>query len=119
MGSLMNSSLLAGSIGVVCCLLWLILVYDDPVSHPWISSPEKEYILSSLDQQVHILHILQPLQKPYIHIWVPNGGSDSEPHVGITTQTNAFIFSSTQKSNHFPSKLCSNLCLSGPCVFAV
>ncbi|EDL86556.1 solute carrier family 17 (sodium phosphate), member 3, isoform CRA_c [Rattus norvegicus] len=40
-----------GSIGVVCCLLWLILVYDDPVSHPWISSPEKEYILSSLDQQ--------------------------------------------------------------------
>ncbi|XP_032740732.1 sodium-dependent phosphate transport protein 4 isoform X3 [Rattus rattus] len=40
-----------GSIGLVCCLLWLILVYDDPVSHPWISSPEKEYILSSLDQQ--------------------------------------------------------------------
>nr|BAC20283.1 Na/Pi cotransporter 4 [Rattus norvegicus] len=42
---------MSGSIGVVCCLLWLILVYDDPVSHPWISSPEKEYILSSLDQQ--------------------------------------------------------------------
>ncbi|XP_028632137.1 sodium-dependent phosphate transport protein 4 isoform X1 [Grammomys surdaster] len=40
-----------GGIGVVCCLLWLILVYDDPISHPWISSLEKEYILSSLDQQ--------------------------------------------------------------------
>ncbi|GAB1298009.1 Solute carrier family 17 (sodium phosphate), member 3 [Apodemus speciosus] len=40
-----------GGIGVVCCLLWLILVYDDPVSHPWISVPEKEYILSSLNLQ--------------------------------------------------------------------
>ncbi|XP_055470496.1 sodium-dependent phosphate transport protein 4 isoform X1 [Psammomys obesus] len=40
-----------GGIGVVCWILWLILVYDDPVSHPWISDPEKEYILSSLDHQ--------------------------------------------------------------------
>ncbi|XP_021080724.1 sodium-dependent phosphate transport protein 4 isoform X1 [Mesocricetus auratus] len=40
-----------GAIGCVCCLLWFILVYDDPVSHPWISDSEKEYILSSLQQQ--------------------------------------------------------------------
>ncbi|XP_021500557.1 sodium-dependent phosphate transport protein 4 isoform X3 [Meriones unguiculatus] len=40
-----------GGIGVVCWILWLILVYDDPVSHPWIGDPEKEYILSSLDHQ--------------------------------------------------------------------
>ncbi|EGV94299.1 Sodium-dependent phosphate transport protein 3, partial [Cricetulus griseus] len=41
-----------GAIGCVFCLVWFILVYDDPVSHPWISDPEKEYILSSLHQQV-------------------------------------------------------------------
>ncbi|ERE77577.1 sodium-dependent phosphate transport protein 3 [Cricetulus griseus] len=43
---------LSGAIGCVFCLVWFILVYDDPVSHPWISDPEKEYILSSLHQQV-------------------------------------------------------------------
>ncbi|KAL2791399.1 sodium-dependent phosphate transport protein 4 isoform b [Daubentonia madagascariensis] len=41
-----------GGIGCVFCLLWFVLVYDDPVSHPWISNSEKEYIISSLDQQV-------------------------------------------------------------------
>ncbi|CAH6806331.1 Slc17a3 [Phodopus roborovskii] len=41
-----------GAVGCACCLLWFILVYDDPFSHPWISDPEKEYILSSLHQQV-------------------------------------------------------------------
>uniref|UniRef100_A0A5F5PX21 Solute carrier family 17 member 3 n=1 Tax=Equus caballus TaxID=9796 RepID=A0A5F5PX21_HORSE len=41
-----------GGIGCVCCLLWFVLVYDDPVSHPWINVTEKEYIISSLAQQV-------------------------------------------------------------------
>ncbi|XP_004622035.1 sodium-dependent phosphate transport protein 4 isoform X1 [Sorex araneus] len=41
-----------GGIGSVCCLLWFTLVYDDPISHPWITITEKEYILSSLEQQV-------------------------------------------------------------------
>uniref|UniRef100_A0A8C8YXN7 Solute carrier family 17 member 3 n=1 Tax=Prolemur simus TaxID=1328070 RepID=A0A8C8YXN7_PROSS len=41
-----------GGIGCVFCLLWFALVYDDPASHPWISTSEKEYIVSSLDQQV-------------------------------------------------------------------
>ncbi|XP_073938828.1 sodium-dependent phosphate transport protein 4 isoform X3 [Castor canadensis] len=41
-----------GGIGCVCCLLWCVVVYDDPGSHPWISTSEKEYIISSLDQQV-------------------------------------------------------------------
>uniref|UniRef100_A0A8C6QC61 Solute carrier family 17 (sodium phosphate), member 3 n=3 Tax=Nannospalax galili TaxID=1026970 RepID=A0A8C6QC61_NANGA len=40
-----------GGVGAVCCFLWIVLVYDDPASHPWISIPEKEYILSSLEQQ--------------------------------------------------------------------
>uniref|UniRef100_Q5SZ93 Sodium-dependent phosphate transport protein 4 n=1 Tax=Mus musculus TaxID=10090 RepID=NPT4_MOUSE len=40
-----------GGGGVLCSLLWFILIYDDPVSHPWISGPEREYILSSLNQQ--------------------------------------------------------------------
>ncbi|KAF5925110.1 hypothetical protein HPG69_008787 [Diceros bicornis minor] len=46
--------LLAGGIGCVCCLLWSVLVYDDPASHPWINVTEKEYIISSLAQQVHV-----------------------------------------------------------------
>ncbi|XP_019280853.1 sodium-dependent phosphate transport protein 4 isoform X3 [Panthera pardus] len=41
-----------GGIGFVYCLLWFVLVYDDPVSHPWISVTEREYIVSSLAQQV-------------------------------------------------------------------
>ncbi|XP_058411103.1 sodium-dependent phosphate transport protein 4 [Diceros bicornis minor] len=41
-----------GGIGCVCCLLWSVLVYDDPASHPWINVTEKEYIISSLAQQV-------------------------------------------------------------------
>ncbi|XP_064137741.1 sodium-dependent phosphate transport protein 4 [Loxodonta africana] len=41
-----------GGLGCVWSLLWVVLVYDDPVSHPWISISEKEYITSSLAQQV-------------------------------------------------------------------
>ncbi|XP_053457428.1 sodium-dependent phosphate transport protein 4 isoform X2 [Nycticebus coucang] len=41
-----------GGIGFVFCFLWFVLVYDDPISHPWISTSEKEYIISFLDQQV-------------------------------------------------------------------
>lgn len=41
-----------GGIGCVCCLLWFIVIYDDPTSYPWISTSEKEYIISSLKQQV-------------------------------------------------------------------
>ncbi|XP_076999931.1 sodium-dependent phosphate transport protein 4 isoform X1 [Tamandua tetradactyla] len=41
-----------GGIGCVCCILWFVLVYDDPVYHPWISTSEKEYIISSLVQEV-------------------------------------------------------------------
>ncbi|XP_010621284.1 sodium-dependent phosphate transport protein 4 [Fukomys damarensis] len=40
-----------GGLGCVYSLLWFVLVYDDPVSHPWISISEKEYILSTLNQQ--------------------------------------------------------------------
>ncbi|XP_033072332.1 sodium-dependent phosphate transport protein 4 isoform X6 [Trachypithecus francoisi] len=41
-----------GGVGCVCCLLWFIVIYDDPISYPWISVSEKEYIISSLKQQV-------------------------------------------------------------------
>uniref|UniRef100_A0A8C0TQK8 Solute carrier family 17 member 3 n=1 Tax=Canis lupus familiaris TaxID=9615 RepID=A0A8C0TQK8_CANLF len=41
-----------GGIGCVYCPFWFILIYDDPVSHPWINVTEKEYIISSLAQQV-------------------------------------------------------------------
>lgn len=41
-----------GSIGCICCLLWFMVIYDDPMHHPCISTREKEYIVSSLAQQV-------------------------------------------------------------------
>ncbi|XP_004640190.1 sodium-dependent phosphate transport protein 4 [Octodon degus] len=41
-----------GGLGCVSSFLWFISVYNDPVSHPWIGISEKEYILSTLEQQV-------------------------------------------------------------------
>nr|XP_044987930.1 sodium-dependent phosphate transport protein 1-like isoform X1 [Jaculus jaculus]XP_044987931.1 sodium-dependent phosphate transport protein 1-like isoform X1 [Jaculus jaculus] len=41
-----------GAFGCVLSLLWFILFYEDPKDHPWISIREKEYINSSLAQQV-------------------------------------------------------------------
>nr|XP_023411500.1 sodium-dependent phosphate transport protein 3 isoform X2 [Loxodonta africana] len=40
-----------GSIGCVCCFLWFVVIYDDPMHHPCISVREKEHIVSSLAQQ--------------------------------------------------------------------
>ncbi|XP_036907301.1 sodium-dependent phosphate transport protein 3-like isoform X2 [Sturnira hondurensis] len=40
-----------GGIGCVCCLLWFMVIYDDPVHHPCISVREKDHIVSSLAQQ--------------------------------------------------------------------
>ncbi|XP_062954299.1 sodium-dependent phosphate transport protein 1 [Cynocephalus volans] len=41
-----------GACGCALCLLWFVLFYDDPKDHPCISISEKEYITSSLAQQV-------------------------------------------------------------------
>ncbi|XP_032717661.1 sodium-dependent phosphate transport protein 4 [Lontra canadensis] len=54
-------SLFAGGIGCVYCLLWFVLVYDDPISHPWINITEREYIISSLADQMHVSPCKQPL----------------------------------------------------------
>ncbi|KAM6185924.1 putative small intestine urate exporter [Rhynchocyon petersi] len=40
-----------GGIGCACSLLWFPLVYDNPVSHPFIDTDEKDYIVCSLAQQ--------------------------------------------------------------------
>ncbi|XP_037376932.1 probable small intestine urate exporter [Talpa occidentalis] len=40
-----------GGIGCASSLLWFLLVYEDPVNHPFISTGEKEYILASLAEQ--------------------------------------------------------------------
>ncbi|OWK13328.1 SLC17A3, partial [Cervus elaphus hippelaphus] len=54
-----------GGFGCVCFPLWCVLVYDDPVAHPWINITEKEYIISSLAQQSGFLSAL-----PFIIAWV-------------------------------------------------
>ncbi|KAL6037734.1 hypothetical protein STEG23_012735 [Scotinomys teguina] len=40
-----------GGIGCACCLVWFPLVYDDPQTHPFISSSEKRYIVCSLAEE--------------------------------------------------------------------
>uniref|UniRef100_A0A8C7EM56 Solute carrier family 17 member 3 n=1 Tax=Neovison vison TaxID=452646 RepID=A0A8C7EM56_NEOVI len=50
-----------GGIGCVYSLLWFVLVYDDPISHPWINIIEREYIVSSLADQIHVSPCKQPL----------------------------------------------------------
>ncbi|EDL86540.1 solute carrier family 17 (sodium phosphate), member 1, isoform CRA_d [Rattus norvegicus] len=42
-----------GIVGCVLSLFWFILFFDDPNNHPYMSSSEKDYITSSLMQQVH------------------------------------------------------------------
>lgn len=41
-----------GIVGCVLSLTWFILFFDDPKDHPYMSSSEKDYIVSSLVQQV-------------------------------------------------------------------
>lgn len=41
-----------GILGCVLGLSWFLLFYDDPKDHPYMSSSEKDYIRSSLTQQV-------------------------------------------------------------------
>ncbi|XP_036599795.1 probable small intestine urate exporter [Trichosurus vulpecula] len=41
-----------GAIGLACCPLSFFLIYDDPMTHPYISDSEKEYIISSLPIEV-------------------------------------------------------------------
>ncbi|XP_074175385.1 putative small intestine urate exporter [Rhinolophus sinicus] len=40
-----------GGIGCACSCLWFLLIYDDPVEHPFISTRERDYIVHSLAQQ--------------------------------------------------------------------
>ena len=110
--------LLAGGVGCVSCLLWFVLIYDDPVTHPWINITEKEYIISSLAQQVHIktLTFSRDLVSASGFIRV----TKTCEHVSdLTFLISKFVFRSALLSNLFPSKLWSDLYPSGPCVFAV
>ncbi|KAB0400027.1 hypothetical protein E2I00_010593, partial [Balaenoptera physalus] len=91
-----------GGVGCVSCLLWFVLIYDDPVTHPWINITEKEYIISSLAQLVHIKTLT------FSRDLVSASG-----FIRVTKNVSALL------SNLFPSKLWSDLYPSGPCVFAV
>ncbi|XP_006888703.1 PREDICTED: sodium-dependent phosphate transport protein 3-like [Elephantulus edwardii] len=51
-----------GAIGCVFTLLWIFLLYNDPISHPWINNSEKEYIISSLAQQVSSSRLPLPVK---------------------------------------------------------
>ncbi|XP_016044999.1 probable small intestine urate exporter isoform X2 [Erinaceus europaeus] len=42
-----------GGMGCIYSFLWFFLVYENPMNHPFISTDEKEYIMSSLTQEGH------------------------------------------------------------------
>ncbi|XP_076429155.1 sodium-dependent phosphate transport protein 1 isoform X2 [Peromyscus maniculatus bairdii] len=50
----LTSMTLSGIIGCVLSLSWFLLFYDDPKDHPYMSTSEKDYITSSLNQQVDL-----------------------------------------------------------------
>lgn len=37
-----------GAVGTIWCIAFLLMVYEDPESHPRIAEDEKKYILSAL-----------------------------------------------------------------------
>ncbi|KAL6037735.1 hypothetical protein STEG23_012736, partial [Scotinomys teguina] len=43
-----------GILGCVMSLSWFFLFYDDPKDHPYMSTTEKDYIMSSLTQQADL-----------------------------------------------------------------
>ncbi|KAG8507832.1 putative small intestine urate exporter, partial [Galemys pyrenaicus] len=44
-------TLALSGIGCSCSFLWFLLVFEDPMNHPFISTGEKEYIMASLTEQ--------------------------------------------------------------------
>ena len=55
--------LIAGSVALVWFVTWMIFAHDKPIHHPWISTEEREYILSSLGakQEKKVVCIWQQL----------------------------------------------------------
>uniref|UniRef100_G3VSB4 Major facilitator superfamily (MFS) profile domain-containing protein n=1 Tax=Sarcophilus harrisii TaxID=9305 RepID=G3VSB4_SARHA len=51
-----------GGFGCVYSIVWFFLVYDDPLNHPLISANEKEYIISSIIEQVNYSHWSLPFK---------------------------------------------------------
>ena len=53
---------LFGIVAIVWCILWSLLVYDTPESHPFISKAERNYITSAIQsQQVNAALCLHPM----------------------------------------------------------
>lgn len=48
-----------GTIGFVWCILWCILCYSTPDSHPWIRDTEKEYLDRTVPKKKVSLGCLQ------------------------------------------------------------
>ncbi|XP_065204361.1 sialin-like [Planococcus citri] len=42
-----------GLLGILWSIAWMLLVYDSPSVHPWISTKEKVFILNSLGDTLH------------------------------------------------------------------
>ncbi|KAM5200656.1 putative small intestine urate exporter isoform 2-T2 [Hipposideros larvatus] len=51
-----------GGFGCACSCLWFLLIYDDPVDHPFISTHERDYIVHSRAQQDFVPHWSIPIK---------------------------------------------------------
>lgn len=40
-------------LGIVWSVAWMLLAYESPSVHPWISIKERNYILNSLGDSLH------------------------------------------------------------------
>ncbi|XP_025238961.1 sodium-dependent phosphate transport protein 1 isoform X1 [Theropithecus gelada] len=101
-----------GACGCALCLLWFILFYDDPKDHPCISISEKEYITSSLVQQVSSSRQSLPIKAMLksLPVWAISIGSFTFfwSHIIMTLYTPLFINSTLHvniKENGFLSSL--------------
>nr|XP_037861708.1 sodium-dependent phosphate transport protein 1 isoform X3 [Chlorocebus sabaeus] len=102
----------SGACGCALCLLWFILFYDDPKDHPCISISEKEYITSSLVQQVSSSRQSLPIKAMLksLPVWAISIGSFTFfwSHIIMTLYTPLFINSTLHvsiKENGFLSSL--------------
>ncbi|CAG0913241.1 unnamed protein product [Notodromas monacha] len=58
-----------GLLGVTWFIFWTILVYEDPESHPWISSSERNYIKDSIGTQMRTHSEMKKHAVPYRRIF--------------------------------------------------
>lgn len=48
-----------GSLAVLWCILWFLVIYPSPMAHPRISQEEKDYIIAELKLEDEVINIIK------------------------------------------------------------